>query len=127
MIVENHGGLSSNGEWLAGVIKEVGLKNCGTLPDFGNFRISDTEVYDRYQGVTELMPYAKGVSAKSHDFDNDGNETEIDYLKMMKIVLDAGYHGYVGIEWEGDKPGEMEGVKLTKHLLERVRDKLAKG
>jgi sugar phosphate isomerase/epimerase len=126
VIVENHGGISSNGKWLAGVIKDVGLKNCGTLPDFGNFRISDTEVYDCYQGVTELMPYAKGVSAKSHAFDKDGNEAAIDYFKMMKIVLDAGYHGYVGIEWEGDTPGEMEGVKLTKQLLERVKKSLAK-
>jgi L-ribulose-5-phosphate 3-epimerase len=126
VIVENHGGLSSNGKWLAGVIKDVDLKNCGTLPDFGNFRISPTEEYDRYLGVAELMPYAKGVSAKSHVFDKDGNEAEIDYVKMMKIVLDAGYHGYVGIEWEGKRPDEMEGVKLTKQLLMRVRDKSAK-
>jgi sugar phosphate isomerase/epimerase len=126
MIVENHGGLSSNGKWLAGVIKEVGLKNCGTLPDFGNFNISPTEEYDRYKGVAELMPYAKGVSAKSHVFDTDGTEAEIDYVKMMKIVLGAGYHGHVGIEWEGEKPDEIEGVKLTKQLLVRVRDKLAK-
>ena len=101
VIVENHGGISSNGEWLAGVMKAVGLKNCGTLPDFGNFKISPTENYDRYKGVAEMMPYAKGVSAKSHDFDAQGDETEIDYFKMMKIVLDAGYHGYVGIEYEG--------------------------
>ena len=125
VIVENHGGISSNGEWLAGVIKDVGLKNCGTLPDFGNFRISPTEEYDRYKGVKEMMPYAKGVSAKSHVFDADGNEAEIDYFKMMKIVLDAGYHGYVGIEWEGEKPGEADGVKLTKQLLVRVLKKLA--
>jgi sugar phosphate isomerase/epimerase len=126
VIVENHGGISSNGEWLAGVIKDVGLKNCGTLPDFGNFKISPTESYDRYKGVAEMMPYAKGVSAKSHVFNDRGDEAEIDYFKMMKIVMDAGYHGYVGIEWEGETPGESEGVKLTKRLLERVRDKLAK-
>jgi sugar phosphate isomerase/epimerase len=126
VIVENHGGISSNGEWLAGVIKAVGLKNCGTLPDFGNFNISPTEKYDRYKGVAELMPYAKGVSAKSHVFNAQGDEAEIDYFKMMKIVAGAGYHGYVGIEWEGEHPTEPEGVKLTKRLLERVRDKLAK-
>lgn len=125
VIVENHGGLSSNGKWLSGVIKTVGLQNCGTLPDFGNFRVSPAETYDRYIGVRELMPFAKGVSAKSHAFDAAGNETEIDYLKMMKIVLDAGYHGYVGIEWEGGQPGEAEGTKLTKQLLERVREQLA--
>src|SRR3954471_19560798 len=120
VIVENHGGISSNGHWLAGVIKAVGLKNCGTLPDFGNFKISETETYDRYKGVAEMMPYAKGVSAKSYDFNTQGDETEIDYFKMMKIVLDAGYHGYVGIEYEGPTSTEPEGVKLTKRLLERV-------
>jgi sugar phosphate isomerase/epimerase len=123
VIVENHGGLSSNGAWLAGVMKLVGRDNCGTLPDFGNFRVSNTEEYDRYKGVTELMPFAKAVSAKSHDFDDKGNETHTDYFKMMKIVLDAGYHGYVGIEYEGGKLSEPEGIKATKKLLERVREK----
>jgi len=125
VIVENHGGLSSNGQWLTGVIKAVDMpKWCGTLPDFGNFRVSATEEYDRYKGVTELMPYAKAVSAKSHNFDADGNETKTDYKKMMKIVLDAGYHGYVGIEYEGSAVSEPEGIKLTKKLLERVRTEL---
>ncbi|MFN9717184.1 MAG: sugar phosphate isomerase/epimerase family protein [Planctomycetota bacterium] len=121
VIVENHGGLSSNGEWLAGVMKMVGLKNCGTLPDFGNFRVKDGEMYDRYKGVTELMPFAKAVSAKSHDFDEKGNEIHTDYFKMMKIVLAAGYSGYVGIEYEGSKLDEFAGIKATKALLERVR------
>lgn len=124
VIVENHGGLSSNGEWLAGVMKIVNLKNCGTLPDFGNFRIKDGEIYDRYKGVTELMPFAKAVSAKSHDFDEKGNEIHTDYFKMMKIVLDAGYHGFVGIEYEGSKIDEFAGIKATKALLERVRAEL---
>lgn len=126
VIVENHGGFSSNGEWLAATIKMVDLKNCGTLPDFGNFRISNKEEYDRYKGVKQLMPYAKGVSAKSHDFDEHGNETHTDYVKMMKIVLDAGYKGYVGIEYEGGKISEAEGIKATKKLLEKVREELAK-
>jgi L-ribulose-5-phosphate 3-epimerase len=125
VIVENHGGLSSNGEWLVGVMKQVDLPNCGTLPDFGNFRISDSEVYDKYKGVQELMPYAKGVSAKSHVFDAAGNETEIDYKKMIQIVLDAGYHGWIGVEWEGSTPSEPEGVRLTKALLEKVRAELS--
>jgi sugar phosphate isomerase/epimerase len=125
VIVENHGGLSSNGAWLAGVMKIVGHENCGTLPDFGNFRVSDDEEYDRYKGVKELMPFAKGVSAKSHEFDAQGNEVRTDYDRMIKIVLDAGYHGYIGIEWEGDRPGEIEGIRLTQRLLERVRNKLA--
>ena len=125
VLVENHGGLSSNGAWLAAVMKKVDLKNCGTLPDFGNFRVSGTENYDRYKGVTELMPFAKAVSAKSHDFDDKGNETHTDYRKMMKIVLDAGYHGYVGIEYEGGKISESDGIKATKKLLETVRDELS--
>ncbi|MES2791038.1 MAG: sugar phosphate isomerase/epimerase family protein [Planctomycetota bacterium] len=124
VIVENHGGLSSNGQWLAATIKKANHPRCGTLPDFGNFRIKEGEVYDRYKGVTELMPFAKAVSAKSHDFDEKGNETHTDYEKMMKIVLDAGYHGYVGIEYEGGKIDEYQGVKLTKALLERVRESL---
>ncbi len=125
VIVENHGGLSSNGAWLAAVIKKVDLPNCGTLPDFGNFRVSATEMYDRYKGVAELMPFAKSVSAKSHDFDADGNETRTDYKRMMKIVLDAGYHGWVGIEYEGGNLSEPEGIVATKKLLERVRTELA--
>jgi L-ribulose-5-phosphate 3-epimerase len=125
VIVENHGGLSSNGKWLSEVIKKVEHPRCGTLPDFGNFRVAKDEMYDRYQGVRELMPYAKAVSAKSHDFDENGNETGTDYLKMMKIVLDAGYHGYVGIEYEGSRLSEPEGIIATKKLLERIRDQLA--
>ncbi|MGI8782120.1 MAG: TIM barrel protein [Acidobacteriota bacterium] len=121
VIVENHGGLSSNGEWLSGVIRKVNMPNCGTLPDFGNFDLGDGKLYDRYRGVRELMPFAKGVSAKSHDFDAAGNETHTDYRRMMKIVLDAGYHGYVGIEYEGDKHSEPEGIRLTKQLLEKIR------
>jgi hypothetical protein len=93
------------------------------LPDFGNFRVSGSEEYDRYKGVTELMPYAKAVSAKSHDFNEKGDETKTDYFKMMKIVLDAGYHGYVGIEYEGSTLGEKEGVLATKKLLERCIEK----
>jgi len=125
VIVENHGGLSSNGRWLAETIEAVGLKNCGTLPDFGNFNLGGGKQYDRYQGVKELMPFAKGVSAKSHEFDADGNETATDYLRMLKIVIDAGYRGYVGIEYEGKNPREEEGILATKKLLLRVREKLA--
>jgi sugar phosphate isomerase/epimerase len=124
VIVENHGWLSSNGKWLAGVIKEVNRPTCGTLPDFGNFHVSETEEYDRYQGVAELMPYAKGVSAKSYEFDADGNETRIDYRRMMKLVHDAGYRGYVGIEYEGPKLSEPEGILATKRLLQSIHDEL---
>jgi len=123
-IVENHGGLSSNGKWLATVMEKVDHPRVGTLPDFGNFRIQDEEWYDRYKGVEELMPYAKAVSAKSHDFDSHGNEINTDYYKMMNIVLDAGYNGYVGIEYEGSKLDEMAGIQATKDLLEKVRDSL---
>jgi sugar phosphate isomerase/epimerase len=124
VIVENHGGLSSNGGWLAAVMKQVDHPRCGTLPDFGNFHLGSDKWYDRYQGVTELMPFAKAVSAKSHDFDGSGNETHTDFRRMMKIVLDAGYGGYVGIEYEGDSLSEVDGVKATKKLLETVREEL---
>jgi len=125
VIVENHGQLSSDGGWLAGVMKDVGLKNCGTLPDFGNFRLDGNAEYDRYKGVDELMPYAKGVSAKSHDFNEAGEETHTDYHKMLDIVVKKhGWHGFVGIEYEGSKLGEVEGIKATKALLEKVRGTL---
>lgn len=132
VIVENHGGLSSNGEWLAGTLKLAARPNVGSLPDFGNFRISGsgdigaegTVWYDRYQGVKELMPYAKAVSAKSGKFDAEGNDVRTDFFRMMKIVLEAGYRGYVGIEYEGSDPGEYEGIRKTKQLLERVRESL---
>jgi sugar phosphate isomerase/epimerase len=125
IIVENHGGLSSNGAWLAAVIRKVESSRCGTLPDFGNFQISETETYDRYKGVEEMMPFAKAVSAKSHDFDDQGNETHTDYRRMLQIVKDAAYRGYIGIEYEGEKLSEPEGIRATKRLLETVREELA--
>ena len=129
IIVENHGGYSSDGQWLSTVMKKVGKKNVGTLPDFGNFCIRRgtgelyegkcVEEYDRYKGVKEMMPFAKGVSAKSYDFDSKGNCIETDYKKMLKIVKDSGFRGYIGIEYEGSKLGEEEGIKKTKELLMR--------
>lgn len=122
VIVENHGGLSSNGEWLAGVMKMVDHKRVGTLPDFGNFIINrqTKEEFDRYKGVELLMPYAKGVSAKSNVFNEKGDEANMDYYRLMKIVDDAGYKGFVGIEYEGRVLSEKEGVIATKKLLEKV-------
>lgn len=130
VIVENHGGITSNGKWLSGVISSVGLPNCGTLPDFGNFctkrekgdmwESKCLEYYDRYLGVTELMPFAKGVSAKTYDFDADGNCVETDYSKMLPIVKQAGYTGYIGIEYEGSTLSEEDGIRATKKLLEKA-------
>lgn len=125
VIVENHGSYSSNGQWLSDVMAQVNMDNCGTLPDFGNFCIKRVkggcdEEYDRYKGVTELMPYAKAVSAKTNDFNAEGDEIHTDYMKMMKIVKNAGYKGWVGVEYEGQKLGEYEGIKATKALLEKV-------
>ncbi|MBS0196313.1 MAG: TIM barrel protein [Planctomycetes bacterium] len=127
VIVENHGGLSSNGKWLSEVMKKVGHPRVGTLPDFGNFRISADEQYDRYKGVEEMMPFAKGVSAKSHDFDDaTGEEKDMDYTRLMRIVLAAGYHGRLGVEYEGSRLSEPDGIRATKRLLEKVRDELSK-
>ncbi len=124
VIVENHGGLSSDGGWLTSVMRAVDHPRCGTLPDFGNFRIEGDEWYDRYQGVAELMPFAKAVSAKANVFDADGNERNIDYVRMMRVVLDAGYRGYLGIEYEGPELSEPDGIRAAKALLERVRTEL---
>lgn len=120
IIVENHGGLSSNGKWLSGVMARVNLKNCGTLPDFGNFTTGANEEYDRYIGTEELMAYAKGVSAKSYDFDAEGNEVKFDYYRLMRIVQNAGYKGWVGIEYEGSRLPEPEGIVATRKLLEKA-------
>ena len=125
IIVENHGGLSSNGEWLSSVMKEVNHPRIGTLPDFGNFRIENDNWYDRYKGMKELMPYAKAVSAKSHEFDKNGDETGSDYYRMMDIVLENGYNGYVGIEYEGNKHSEMEGIRLTNKLLKKIQSSIS--
>ncbi len=131
VIVENHGGLSSNGQWLAQVIRAVDMDNCGTLPDFGNFWIQRPKngnegiKYDRYVGVSALMPFAKAVSAKSYAFDVKGNETMMDYERLMQIVFDSGYRGHVGIEFEG-KTDAKKGIVATRKLLERCREKLSK-
>lgn len=127
VIVENHGGMSSHGSWLRGVMEMVDHPRVGTLPDFGNFRIKggpDGLEYDRYLGTSELMPFAKGVSAKSHDFDADGNEVHTDYRRMLKIVRDSGFRGYVGIEYEGSRDS-YEGIRATKSLLESLRAELS--
>lgn len=125
IIVENHGGYSSDGQWLSGVMSKVNMNNVGTLPDFGNFCIERTadgcaKEYDRYKGIAELIPYAKGVSAKTLDFDENGEEANMDYLRIMKIVKEAGFKGNIGIEYEGKGISEDEGIKKTKALIEKV-------
>ncbi len=130
VIVENHGGLSSDGSWLSAVMRRVDHPRCGTLPDFGNFcldwgRKDDPDAwYDRYKGTAELMPFAKAVSAKSYEFDADGNEVRTDYARMLRIVKDAGYTGWIGVEYEGDQFSEFEGIRKTKVLLERASSEL---
>ena len=119
-IVENHGGLSSNGSWLSSLMNKIDHPRVGTLPDFGNFMIEKDKLYDRYKGVSELMAHAKAVSAKSHEFDSNGREIHTDYYRMMKIVLDSGYNGYIGIEYEGDKHSEYDGIHLTSNLLKKI-------
>ena len=126
VIVENHGGISSNAAWLAGVMKEINMDNCGTLPDFGNFCITYKDPggciseYDRYKGVEELLPFAKAVSAKSYHFAPDGTETKIDYERMMKLIKASSYSGHIGIEYEGSSLSEEDGIIATKRLLEKV-------
>jgi sugar phosphate isomerase/epimerase len=133
VIVENHGGYSSDGKWLSNVITCVNNPFCGTLPDFGNFCLKSEivegnwkciEEYDKYLGIQEIVPFAKGVSAKSHNFDENGNETGIDYKKMIQIVKDSGYEGYIGIEYEGDKLSERDGIIATRNLLKKIFNEL---
>jgi len=128
--VENHGGFSSNGKYLADVMKSITQDNCGTLPDFGNFCIKGSpnpanlnickKWYDRYEGINDLMPFAKALSAKSYDFLDNGDEKYIDYYKMMRIVNNHPYEGYIGIEYEGNRLSEDEGILATKRLLEKI-------
>ena len=127
VLCENHGWLSSDAEKLMAAIKEVNMENCGTLPDFGNWCVKRKEgakwgdceeVYpDKYKGIQLMMPAAKAVSAKSYDFDEAGNETTIDFVKMMQIVKDAGYTGFVGVEYEGHRLDDAAGIKATRDLL----------
>lgn len=122
VLVENHEGLSNHGAWLAGLIRRIDHPRVGALTDFGNWEYAPGEWYDRYVGVAELMPLARAVSAKSFDFDDDGNETTIDYARMMRIVLAAGYRGWIGVEYEGDRLSEEAGIRATRALLERIRE-----
>lgn len=130
VIVENHGGYSSDGIWLGHVMKDINMPNCGTLPDFGNFCIKEgvdpdganicVEEYDKYRGVEQLLIFAKGVSAKSYDFDDAGNETTIDFRRMIDLVKTSKYSGYIGIEYEGSRLSEETGIAATKKLLEQL-------
>jgi sugar phosphate isomerase/epimerase len=131
VIVENHGRISSDIPKLMDVIYGVNMDNVGTLPDFGNFCMADEgygsvfdgsceTVYDFYKGVEEMMPKAFAVSAKSNDFDENGDEKTIDYMRMMKIVKSFGYTGYIGVEYEGNRLSEEEGIKATRDLLIKI-------
>ena len=135
VIIENHGGYTSNGEWMVGLMKGINKPNVGVLPDFNNFCIKREggqqwggkciEEYDRYKGVAQMMPYAKGASAKTIDFDANGNCVETDYARMLKIIKDSGFHGYLGIEYEGEQLSEEEGVRKTKALLQKVASSMS--
>jgi L-ribulose-5-phosphate 3-epimerase len=123
VICENHGGPSSDPDSLLALIKAVNKPTFGTLPDFGNFEKDRNNHYkiDIYEAIARMMPYAKGVSAKSYNFDDGGQETVLDYPRILKIVTDAGYNGYIGIEYEGSRVGEPQGIRATKKLLESLR------
>ncbi|SMO51077.1 sugar phosphate isomerase/epimerase family protein [Gracilimonas mengyeensis] len=135
VVVENHGGLSSHAGHLTEVMRQVDSEYAGTLPDFGNFCIrrennerwgdSCAEQYDTYKGVKELMPFAKGVSAKTYAFDEDGNESSLDYKRLLTIVKESGWSGgYIGVEYEGDSLSAENGIIATRRLLERLREEL---
>lgn len=128
VVVENHGSVTSDANWLTAVMKQVNMKNVGTLPDFGNFCISHpwgtiqdgcTEMYDIYKGIEQLLPYAKGVSAKTYDFDGNGEQPLLDYKKLIGIVKASGFKGYMGVEFEGNNQSEEDGIRKTQNLLKR--------
>jgi sugar phosphate isomerase/epimerase len=151
VVVENHFGNSTDADWLVGIIQAVNMSNAGLLPDFGNFCAQRTipetndwkgimktqciKKFDRYEGVRKMMPYAKGVSAKSHRFDATGNDTGTDYFKMFSIIREFDINGFVGIEYAGsfgkihdpestDLPA-VDGILATKKLLDQVRAKFS--
>lgn len=135
VIVENHGGLSSNPELVAKVLKEINMPNCGSLPDFGNFCIEKDsgkrwegeciKEYDVYKGTELLLPYAKGISAKTFDFDLDGDEVTFDYVRLMKMIKTSGFKGFIGVEYEGNNLPEVEGILATKDLILKVAKEIA--
>ena len=135
ILVENHGYLSSNSALVMEMLAQVNLANCGTLPDFGNFCLEREggerwgtkciREYDRYKGVEELLPKAFAVSAKSHDFDAEGNEINTDYSRMLSLVKQSGYTGFIGVEYEGEKMNEIDGILATKNLLIEKAKQLA--
>lgn len=117
-IVENHGNWSSKGDWVKEVMESVKRDNCGTLPDFGNFK-----GYDKYQGVKDMLPWAKAICAKVHKIKPDGEAAQTDFERMLKIVKEGGFRGYVGIEFEGGAD-PVAGVLGTKRLIEKTLQKL---
>ena len=126
LMIENHGGFSSNGNWVVELMQEVSHPRVGTLPDFGNFRIRDGETYSSYKGVEQMMPWAKGVSVKPMGYDADGNRHELDMVRLMRTVIDAGYHGFCGIEY-GPEGRQLEGIAEVRDKLIAARDELSQG
>jgi len=135
VLIENHGLYSSDGKWIAEIMEQVNMPNCGTLPDFGNWCTTAKwgstqdgkdckEVYDRYMGIADMLPFARGVSAKSYAFNDQGEETIIDYSKMLKMVKERNFSGYVGIEYEGSQLSEPDGIRATKSLLQKTWERL---
>ena len=143
IVIENHGGITADADWLVSLIKNVDNKYVGTLPDFGDYNfcvdrgaLNFDDIgkvcknqYDKYLGVKKLMPYAKGVSAKSHEFGKDGEELSTNYSRMIKIISESNYKGYITIEYEGAMMGMFggegtylnphEGILATKKLINK--------
>ncbi len=113
VLIENHGGISSDPQLLKQLIESVSTERMGACPDFGGF---DEAI--RYDGLQKIMPLAKLVHAKSYAFDEHGEETAIDYARCMQIVKNSGFSGVLSIEYEGDG-NASEGIKKTKELILR--------
>jgi L-ribulose-5-phosphate 3-epimerase len=138
ILIENHGGASSDPDTLVAVMKAVNNPHFGTLPDYGNVNLGD----DRYEVMRKILPYAKGVSVKAA-WTADGNNVFGDLEKLIKITQESGFHGFWGIESSynllrgqprpGERPAapppappeqvwadELKGVQMTKAVLERT-------
>lgn len=135
VLVENHGLHTSDGKFIVSVLQQVNNPFLGTLPDFGNWCLTaewgsteeskDCEkIYPHEEGVTDFLPFAKGVSAKSYNFDSEGNETYLNYPMLLKLVKDSNFNGHIGIEYEGENMSEPDGIRATKALLEKAWQEL---
>ena len=134
ILIENHGGFSSDASWLLALLDQINHKNVSLLADFDNWCIEREDgklwgspcikEYDRQKGMRELLPHSKGISIKSFDFDKDGYESKMDYPALFKIMKQSKYNDFFAIEYEGHNLDSRTGVQKTKALADKMIDEL---